>query len=115
MNIYDTANKLAQEIRASEEYTNYKMAKELVDLKPELKARMAEFEKARYDAQMSVIQNGQEDEEKLAKVQELYLELIEIEELKKYFEAELKFNVILADVNKIIGETVTDLLKEKGI
>ena len=29
MNIYDTANRLAQEIRQSEEYMNYKMAKEV--------------------------------------------------------------------------------------
>ena len=28
MNIYDTANKLAQELKQSEEYVNYKMAKE---------------------------------------------------------------------------------------
>ena len=28
MNIYDTANKLAQEIKSSEEYVNYKMAKQ---------------------------------------------------------------------------------------
>ena len=35
MNIYDTANKLAQEIRQSEEYINYKMAKETLKLKPD--------------------------------------------------------------------------------
>ena len=28
MNIYDTANRLASEIKQSEEYVNYKMAKE---------------------------------------------------------------------------------------
>ena len=31
MNVYDTANKLAQEIKQSEEYINYKKIKELVD------------------------------------------------------------------------------------
>ena len=30
MNIYDTANKLAQEIKTSEEYINYKNAKNMV-------------------------------------------------------------------------------------
>ena len=36
MNIYDTANRLASEIKNSEEYNNYKMAKETIKLKPEL-------------------------------------------------------------------------------
>ena len=44
-------------------------------------------------------------------MQNLYLELIQNETMKKYFEAELKFNVILADVNKLIGEAVQDILK----
>ena len=43
MNIYDTANKLAQEIKQSEEYINYKMAKETLNLKPELKKKIEEF------------------------------------------------------------------------
>lgn len=110
MNIYDTANRLASEIKQSEEYTNYKMAKELINLKPELKQKIDEFEKARYEAQISSMQTGKQDDEKVKKMQKLYVELIQIEEVKKYFDAELKFNVILADVNKIIGETVKDLM-----
>ena len=37
MNVYDTANRLSQEIKESEEYVNYKKAKEYIDLKPDLK------------------------------------------------------------------------------
>ena len=46
MNIYDTANKLAQELKQSEEYVNYKMAKEALNLNPELKKKIEEFETA---------------------------------------------------------------------
>lgn len=111
MNIYDTANRLASEIKNSEEYINYKMAKETIKLKPELQEKIKEFEKARYDAQISAIQTGKDDEEKVKKMQELYINLIAIDEVKKYFDAEIKFNVILADVNKIIGEAVKDVLE----
>ena len=31
MNVYDTANRLAEELKQSEEYSNYKMAKEIVE------------------------------------------------------------------------------------
>ena len=44
-------------------------------------------------------------------VQELYGELIQNEEASKYFDAEIRFNVLIADVNKIIGESVKDLLQ----
>ena len=50
MNIYDTANQLAQEIQQSEEYMTYKMAKEAINLNYELKSKIDEFEKARYSA-----------------------------------------------------------------
>ena len=111
MNVYDTANKLAQEIKTSEEYVTYKKAKEYIDLKPELKEKIMDFQKLRYETQISVMQTGKEDEEKLKKVQELYAELVQIDEVKKYFDTELKFNVMLADVNKIISEAVEDVIK----
>lgn len=112
MNIYDTANRLASEIKNSEEYNNYKMAKETIKLKPELQEKIKEFEKIRYYAQISAIQTGKDDEEKVKKMQELYVDLISIDEVKKYFDAEIKFNVVLADVNKIIGEAVKDVLEQ---
>ena len=111
MNVYDTANRLAAEIKQSEEYVNYKMAREALALNPELKKKIGEFEVARYDAQLTQMQTGKEDIEKTNKMKELYAELIQIEGAKKYFDAEMKFNIVLADVNKIIGEAVRDVIK----
>ena len=39
MNVYDTANRLAQEIKQSEEYVNYKMAKEALKFKSRFKKK----------------------------------------------------------------------------
>ena len=33
-----------------------------------------------------------------------------IEEIRKYFDAEIQFNVMIADVNKIIAEAIKDVL-----
>lgn len=111
MNIYDTANKLAQELKQSEEYVNYKMAKEALNLNPELKKKIEEFETARYEAQIVAMQTGKNDEEKTKKVQQLYIELFENQDAARFFEAETKFNIILADINKIIGDAVIDVIK----
>lgn len=110
MNVYDTANRLAGEIKESEEYVNYKMARQALALKPDLKKKIGDFEVARYDAQLTQMQTGKEDEEKTNKMKELYAELIQIDDAKKYFDEEMKFNILLTDVNKIIGEAVRDVM-----
>lgn len=111
MNVYDTANQLAEEIKKSEEYITYKMAKEAINLNLELKNKINEFEKARYDAQIIAIQTGKDDENKMRHVQELYGELIQNQEASRYFDAEMKFNILIADVNKIIGNAIQSLIK----
>ena len=111
MNIYDTANRLASEIKQSEEYVNYKMAKDALNLNHELKKKISEFEKVRYDTQLTAMQTGKNDEEKMKKMQDLYVELIEDNEAKRYFEAETKFNIVIAVVNNIIALAIRDVMK----
>lgn len=110
MQVYDTANRLAQEIKQSEEYVNYKMAKQALNLNSSLKEKMAQFEQKRYETQLMAMQTGKQDEEKMTEMQNLYAELIEIDEAKKFFDAETKFNIMIADVNKIIGEAIRDVI-----
>ena len=39
MQVYDTANRLASEIKESEEYVNFKMAKQAINLNIDLKKK----------------------------------------------------------------------------
>ena len=48
MQVYDTANRLAQEIRDSEEYKAYKKRKDEIQNNPDKKQKVEEFEKLRY-------------------------------------------------------------------
>jgi len=43
-------------------------------------------------------------------LQEKYAELLKDEEIKKYFDTEIQFNVMIADVNRIIAEAIKDVL-----
>lgn len=111
MHIYDTANKLASEIKNSKEYLEYKRIKDEVYNNIELKEKMEKFTKLRYEIQVEQIQAKEENKTKVEEFQKMYLEMIKNEKIKIYFEAELKFNVLLTDVNKIIGEAVQDVIK----
>ena len=110
MQVYDTVNKLAEEIKKSEEYVNLKSAKDFINSNAEYRTKISDFEKMRYEEQINTMTTGKTDENKMKEIQEKYQELIQIEEIKKYFDAELKFNVLLGDVNKIISEAVREVI-----
>ena len=95
----------------SDEYKNYKKLKEEVKSNLELKEKLETFEKHRYEVQVAAISEGKKDVEKVSNMQQLYAELIANEVMKQYFDAELKFNVMLGDVNKIISESVEDVIR----
>ena len=110
MNVYDTANRLAQEIRSSEEYLGYKKLKDSLMSKEDTKKKIEDFEKLRYEIQLMQYTGEEKDEEKNKKLQEMYTILIEDKQIKEYFDLEVKFNVMIADVNKIIAESIKDVL-----
>lgn len=109
MNVYDTANKLASELKQSKEYLDYKKLKEQINSDNEKKAKIEEFGKIQYEAQLATMQ-GENSADKTKKLEELYKILVQNKDIKEYFDAEIKFNIMLADVNKIIAESVKDVL-----
>ena len=109
-NVYDEVNNLARAIKESKEYKEYKEVKNILSANSELKAQVDEFEKIRYEEQLLALQGETQSEEKMKKLQELYEILVKNPEVKEYFDKEVRFNVLIADVNKIIGEAIKDVL-----
>ena len=110
MTVYDTTHELARQLKQSREYIEYKEMKDIVYENPELKEKVEEFEKIRYETQLLEIQGEQQNEEKMKRLQKLYTILLENKDIKKFFDTEVRFNVMLADINKIIGDAVKDVL-----
>ena len=110
MNVYDEVNNLAKAIKESKEYIEYKEIKNQLFVDKELKNKVDEFEKIRYEEQLLALQGEKQNEEKMVKLQELYQILIKNPQIKDYFDKEVRFNVMIADVNKIIGESIKDVL-----
>ena len=110
MNVYDEVNNLARAIKESKEYLEYKEIKTELFVDPGLKKQVDEFEKIRYEEQLLALQGEKQSEEKMKKLQELYEILVKNPKIKDYFDKEVRFNVMIADVNKIIGEAIKDVL-----
>ena len=113
MNIYDTANNLAREIRESEVFKKLKNAKDMIFSDPEKKDLVEEFDKLKVEVQLMEIkqQNHEEvnQEDKRVKLAKLYNTLISNKDIKEYFDLQVQFNQMMIDINKIIGDVVKDV------
>lgn len=110
MYVYDKVNELAKAIKESREYLEYKDLKKVISQDLKLKDKVEEFEKIRYEEQLLAVQGEKTSAEKMQKLQELYEILVKEPKVKEYFDAEVRFNLMIADVNKIIGESIKDVL-----
>ena len=50
-------------------------------------------------------------QEQIKNLHTIYLELIENDMTKEYLDAELKFNMMLADINNILRDAVKDVIE----
>ena len=106
----ESVNNLANAIKKSKEYTEYKEIKQKIMKNQDIKNKIDEFEKIRYEEQVLAIQGEKQSEEKMKKLQELYSILVKNPDVKNYFDIEVRFNVMIADINKTIGEAIKDVL-----
>ena len=113
MNVYDTANNLANEIRKSEIYQKLNILKNKIYSDTSKKDLVESFDKLRVEVQMMEIkqQNHEEvnQDDKKIKMAKLYNILIENKDIKEYFDLQVQFNQMIIDINKIIGDVVKDL------
>ncbi len=110
MNIYDTANRLASEIKQTDEYKAYKNSKQQIESNAEVKSKIDEFDKLRVEAQKAMLKGEANANELSVKLQNLYTELYQNEIAKNYLEAEMRFSVMVTDINKIISEAIKDVI-----
>ena len=73
--------------------------------------QIKKFETLRYEVQISAMQGLENNKDKEKELQELYASLLAKENVKEYFDAEFKLNVLIADVNKIIGEAIKEVIE----
>ena len=64
----------------------------------------ARFIAKEYIEEKNILNNEEKE------LQDIYVGLLQKENVKEYFDAEFKFNILLADVNKIIGDSVKEVL-----
>lgn len=104
MNVYDQAHGLAQAIKASEEYKQYDMLRQQVKANEELNAMIKDFQAKQFEMQAKQMTGQQMTQEDVESVQQLYGIMLKDPLTAHYFEAEMRFSLMMKDVYEILGE-----------
>ncbi len=115
MYVYDKANELADLIRRSDEYKSYKSLKDELYADESNKKMLTDYKKLQFEAQAIYLSGKEVPEETMDKLKKLGEVLQFNPKISEYFSAEYKFNTLISDIYKIIGEACdidVDLFKE---
>ena len=104
MYIYDKANELARLIQESAEYKAYKELKDKLYADDKTKALLTEYKKHQFEAQAAYLSGREPDAEAMEHLKKLGEVLQFNREVTEFFSAEYRFNTMIGDIYKIIGE-----------
>jgi cell fate (sporulation/competence/biofilm development) regulator YlbF (YheA/YmcA/DUF963 family) len=111
MNIYDKANELVQAIKQSEEYKNMDIAQKRLNEKPEHMQMVKDFMKTQINIQTMTMLKQDIDEDTKEAFNALYTTVMNIENCRKFLEAQNVYGRMVQDIYKIIGEA-SDVMGE---
>ncbi len=103
---YDKAYELARDLKASEEYKEYQKAKAEVSSSQEALSILREYRKAEIAFQAAFF-SGQQPDDKQKEELETITNIVNMHgPIKRYIEAERRILVTLADIQRILTESM---------
>lgn len=115
MYVYDKANELAKSIKESSEFAEFKKLKDIVFEDEKNRGLIKEYKGMQLKAQTAYMTGGEPDKELMENMQKLGEVLQFNKDVSEYLVAEYKFNTLIGDLYKIIGDACEidlDLFKE---
>lgn len=111
MNFYDKVHELVKCLKQTEEYTEYLRLKE--SLKSDLKTyeMLKDFKTKQQQQQIVYMNTGKIDDNEKQALENIYSILIQNEDARKILECEMRIDVMLADMQKIVGEGIKEILQ----
>lgn len=110
MSIYETAQLLAQQIKESDEYRAFRVAKELMKAEEGQYKMIQDFQIKQFEIQQAHLFQLDISEDKQQELERLYSLLSLNPAARNYLEAEFRVSRMINDVQKIIGEAIVDIL-----
>ena len=100
MEIYETATKLANEIKSSKEYTQFKKYMQEVKKDPESEKLLTEYKMTQVKVQNFTVNDQKDQKRNLAKF------VFNNKKLSRYLNSEQQFTSMMAHINQILSQAV---------
>ena len=110
MNFYDKVHEMVWAFKDTPEFREYVELKNKLKEEKDAYDRLKDFKERQKNYQMEYIDGKEQSKEKLDEMQNLYSIVIQNETSRKLLENEMKINVMLADMQKIIGDALKDII-----
>ncbi len=114
MNIYDRAHELARELKTCPEYVEYQRLKDIAMENDTQRALIEEYKRLQFQLQVAMAGGGKPDPAEMERLQKIAGVLQLSAEASNYLMAEFRFQKMLADIYKILGDAAgidMDMLK----
>lgn len=108
MSVYDTATKLASEIKNSKEYLDFVDNMKIIKKNKNYENLLSEYKKTQYDLQIATMNNKKLDKKTLKKMEEIQNKIRHNDQIYNYILSEEKFNIMMDNINKIIANTIKE-------
>lgn len=111
MNFYDKVHDMIRCLKDTTEYKDFVATRKQVKENAELCKKIEAFRELQKAEQMKYIKGIEADEASKAKLSEMYADIVKDELGVKFFQTEIKLDVMLADMQKIISEGIQDVVE----
>ena len=112
MNVYDTANELARGIRDSQEFKRMTEAKQKLSLDAQATDMVNDFMRQSKELEFEKMSGRTPDKDKIEKVQKLYEVLSINPAASDYIQASIRFQMMINDISKTIGDVIKEAAGE---
>ena len=104
MNIYDQAHALARALKETDEYREYQRLKDVAMENETQKALIEEYKRLQFQLQVSMAGGNSPDPAEIERLQKIAGVLQLSPDASSYILAEYRFQKLLADIYKILGD-----------
>jgi len=105
-NVYDIAYELANALKESSEVKRFKAAKEKVEKDEKLKQMISDFKKKQFELEQKRLKGEEITSSDVYSLQQLYQIISLNPDIEEYLSAEMMLAKIIADISKIIADSI---------
>lgn len=111
MNFHDKVHELVRAFKETEEYKAYVNIKNNISKDEKVYAMLKDFKTKQQAHQMEYMNTGKMNEDSRKELENLYSILIQNEQARKLLESEMRLDILLADMQKILAEGVKEIIE----